>query len=549
MTDEQQVSTRLSFETDEDGITIYAIVIAEADGFEYSEEWLEKALVKEGYSGLTVSNKVHTELAGLVNDNHSGKVKLGKKIDAKVEAFLSGDLLTASLKVTAAKGGKRAGITEVMNALNDKEIELHLVNKKRIVGLVRKSRIVAPGEVVEVVVAKGLAPEHGKDTQFECLIEGVTDRQPHEREDGSLDYYDLGEILCIDEGCELMRKYPPEPAKIGRTVTGHEIPARIGKKINFKKCKGAIVSPVDQDLLISAIKGQPIISDKGISVDSVYTVKNVDLHTGHIDYDGSVVVKGDVASGMKIKSTGDVQVFGIVENASIEAGGNIDIKLGAVGHGDTPKNEEAMHINCLGNLTAAYLESAQINVQGDVLIKSRVSNCEINAGHQIIVGNHRQEKSGIVGGHVVAGVLIRAEVLGSSGCALTHVSIASSAEDMEKYDNIKQQIAEHDEQLISRLGGMVKLSKQHTKESKEELHQLKVETEKMKETISELINQKTEIEALMQKAGAGKVIAQKEAHQGVHIKILDQDQEIKSRYGAGTFLLFEGSMTHNSAVE
>ena len=191
MTDEQQVSTRLSFETDEDGITIYAIVIAEADGFEYSEEWLEKALVKEGYSGLTVSNKVHAELAGLVNDNHSGKVKLGKKIDAKVEAFLSGDLLTASLKVTAAKGGKRAGITEVMNALNDKEIELHLVNKKRIVGLVRKSRIVAPGEVVEVVVAKGLAPEHGKDTQFECLIEGVTDRQPHEREDGSLDYYDL----------------------------------------------------------------------------------------------------------------------------------------------------------------------------------------------------------------------------------------------------------------------------------------------------------------------------------------------------------------------
>jgi uncharacterized protein (DUF342 family) len=46
----------------------------------------------------------------------------------------------------------------------------------------------------------------------------------------------------------------------------------------------------------------------------------------------------------------------------------------------------------------------------------------------------------------------------------------------------------------------------------------------------------------------GKIIVQKEAFPGVTITILDQQQKIKGRYGQGTFLLFEGSMTHNSSV-
>jgi len=547
MTDELP-SSRLTIEIDEDEKTVFANIIEDAESIEYSEQWFEQQLALQGLSGLCLLESAYKEIEKLFSENKSGKVKLGIKQDAKLEVIISKDLVSATLKIIAAKSGKDIEMGEVVSAIDLLGIDHQLVNKKRIVGLVKKSRVVGPGEKVEVLFAKGRSPEHGKDTQFECLIDGVTDRKPSERNDGTLDYYDLGEILCIDEGCELMRKHPPSAAKIGLTVTGEEIPARIGKTLGFKKCKGAKVSPIDKDLLIADIKGQPIIASKGINVDKVLTVKKVDLHTGHIEYDGSVVVKGDVVSGMKIKVTGDVQVFGMVENASVEAEGNIDIKLGAIGHADSAA-ESDMLISCWGNLTAAYIENAVVDVRGDLVIKSRISNCEVNAGYQIIVGNHKQEKSGVVGGHVNAGTLIRSEVLGSSGCTLTHVAIVCKADVIERFESIKEQITASDKQLIKQLGLMVRLSKQQTEDARKQLVDLKVETEAMKVTINELIKQKIEIESLMTAASEGKIIVKKEAYPGVHVKILDQEQEIKSKYSAGTFLLQEGGMAHNSSVK
>jgi len=236
MTDDL-TSQKLTITIDEDDITVYANIIQDAEAIEYSEQWLEQQLAIHGLSGLCLLEPANKEIEKLFSENKPGKVKLGIKQDAKLEVIMSKDLLSATLKIIAAKGGKEIEMGQVVTEIDQLGIDHQLVNKKRIVGLVKKSRIIEPGEEVEVLFAKGKPPEHGKDTQFECLIDGVTDRKPSERDDGTLDYYDLGEILCIDEGCELMRKHPPLAAKIGLTVTGEEIPARIGKSLNFKKCK------------------------------------------------------------------------------------------------------------------------------------------------------------------------------------------------------------------------------------------------------------------------------------------------------------------------
>ena len=540
---------QLRFETDDDGATVYAVIVSAEEGLKYSETWLQEQLVQQGYSGLSVAQPTQKKIAELIETNQPGRVMVGQKVDAKIEAVVSSDTLSASLRITAAKGGQVANTEAVIDALKDKEIDFQLVNKKRIVGLIRKSRIVEPGEMVEVVVAKGKKPEHGLDTQFECLLGDITDRKPNQRDDGSLDYYDLGEILSIEEGSQLMRKYPPTKSKNGRSVTGQELPARIGKALNFKKCKGAMISSSDPDLLISAIKGQPIIVDKGVNVDNLHVVKNVNVHTGHIDYDGSLVVKGDVASGTKIKVSGDVQIFGTVENACIDADGNVDIKLGAIGRAETLLTEGGMQINCKGNLSVGFLESVEVNVNGDVLVKSRLSNCEVKAGHQVIVGNRQQDKSGIVGGHVLAGSIIRAEVLGSSGCAATHVEISCAAGLLEQYEKLKKEIVANNELLVSMLGLMVGLSKKRTEEAKKTLEETKKETEEIKALTNDLIVQKDNMEAFLEKTRLGKIIAQKEAFPGVTIKIIDQEQVIKSRYAEGTFLLFEGAMSHTASVK
>ncbi len=538
---------KIDFETEND-ITVFAITHSSPENIEYSEQWLNDLLTEYGCCGLNVLNSAHEKLADLLASNKEGRVMLGYKVDAEVKVTVSDDLLSARLYITAAEGGVAPNSKELALALTSNDINLKLVDKKNIVDLVLKSQVVEPGETVEVVIANGRAPEHGKDSQFKCLLENVTDRRPNEREDGSIDYYDLGEIPCIDTGCQLMKKTEPTPAKNGRSVTGQMLKARIGKKLPFNHCKGAEVSPVDPELLISTIKGQPVISERGVTVENVHIVNNVNLHTGHIEYDGSLVVKGDVASGMKINVTGDVQVFGMVENACIDAGGNIDIKLSAIGRADSLGVEERMQINCGGNLSAGQLQNVYANVQGDVLIKSRVSNSEVKAGHQVIVGNPQQEKSGIVGSFITAGSVIRAEVLGSSAGTLTTVSIACSDKILDDYESIKQDISEYEELLGRMLGLAVGLSKKSSKDAKELLAKVKEDTKEIKAKVNEMISKKYDLEASIEHTSAGKIIVQKEAHHGVTVKIMLKEQEIKSRYGKGVFLLYDNALAFNTVL-
>lgn len=536
----ETLDSRLKIKTDIDEKIIYVAILADVKSIKYSAEWLEQQLVHQGYSWVSVTPSVHNEIAQHLSKNEKARINLGELFDAKVEVIVSVDMLSANLLITSAKGGKDVTPADVLEALNDNKVDLSLVKKQRIVDLHRKSKTSKPGETIEAIVARGIPPKHGEDTQFKCLLDNTTVRKPKVREDGTLDYYDLGEILSVEEGCQLMRKYPPVPARIGKSVTGHELSARMAKTLNFKKCKGAQVSPTDPGLLISTIKGQPVISERGVVIDNIFTVKNVDLRTGHIDYDGAVVVQGDVASGMKIKVTGDVQIFGMVENACIESDGDIDIKLGAIGRTGGKATENRMEIICKGNLSAGYLENVSVNVRGNVLVKSRISNCELRAGDQVTVGNRQQEKSGIVGGHVTAGSMIRTEVLGSPGCALTHVKLAYKSDAFEQLEGIKQRVVEHNELLMAKVSEMMKLSKKQTEEAKQSLNMLKKETEELKKKTIELTQQQDEIVQNHGLASLRKIIVQKITYPGVTVKIKNEELEIKSKCGVGEYYLLDG---------
>ncbi|NOR68410.1 MAG: hypothetical protein GQ532_01725, partial [Methylomarinum sp.] len=42
---------QLNFETDDDGATVYAVIVSAEEGLKYSETWLQEQLVQQGYSG------------------------------------------------------------------------------------------------------------------------------------------------------------------------------------------------------------------------------------------------------------------------------------------------------------------------------------------------------------------------------------------------------------------------------------------------------------------------------------------------------------------
>ncbi len=215
MTDTVKHNLNLIEDDENSQRTVYAEWTPSELPQEYSDEWLNSELNQQGFRGLSIDDPIRIQLAEIIAKNQPEKIKLGKVIDAKVQATVSSDGLTATLKITSAQGGKSIDADQIVNALKEQDIDLNRVNKKRVVGLIRKSRIVNTGETVEVEIAHGITPIQGKNTRFECLVENISDRRPHERTDGTLDYYDLGEIPCVEEGTELMRKHPPAPPKNG----------------------------------------------------------------------------------------------------------------------------------------------------------------------------------------------------------------------------------------------------------------------------------------------------------------------------------------------
>lgn len=103
---------------------------------------------------------------------------------------------------------------------------------------------------------------------------------------------------------------------------------------------GTEISAADPNLLIASVSGHPILFSDGARVDQTLKFKEVGLNTGHITFDGSLEISGDVRTDIKIDVTGDVFVKGVVERATIKAGHNIHIAGGALGDINLNTHEE-----------------------------------------------------------------------------------------------------------------------------------------------------------------------------------------------------------------
>lgn len=75
-----------------------------------------------------------------------------------------------------------------------------------------------------------------------------------------------------------------------------------------------------------------VVTTSSLAIESVYEIKeDVSLKTGNIDFNGTVIIRGDVPTGFSIKASGDILIDGLVEAAHIEAKGSVTIVKGIVG--------------------------------------------------------------------------------------------------------------------------------------------------------------------------------------------------------------------------
>jgi uncharacterized protein len=351
-------------------------------------------------------------------------VPIAQRHDARVTLVVEKDKMSAVAQITADWGGKYLTTEELEQAVQTSEISQG-VQAPLIAAAILAAKEATPGALLKLPVALGKAAVNGQDTRFERLVETPAERilKPQELDHGRVDMRDLGTLLTVKAGAQLMRRHPATQGVPGFTVTGQELPAKHGKDSPMVAGEGTFASPDDVDLLLAGRPGLPRQEKNGMKVDDVLSVKQVDIRHGHVIFEGALIVAGDVTPGMKIKTSGDVVIGGFVEGGYIESSGTITVRNGIIGRKSEQSDEYLCHLNAQGEIHASYAQYAKLEAGGDIQIQSQLSHSYSRSGQDIKVGDSGMRKGHLLGGISIANRLIMAPILGASAYNQTRLQI------------------------------------------------------------------------------------------------------------------------------
>lgn len=282
----------------------------------------------------------------------------------------------------------------------------------------------------EYPAAKGKEVVHGKDAGIEYYFNTDIHAKPTVREDGSVDFFNLNAINHCTQGEVLARIIPEVKGQSGRNIIGEALEPSPVKRAVFRYNRNCDVSE-DKLELLAKVSGHVALVDDMVFVSDVYEVENVDNSTGNIEYEGSVQINGNVISNFTVNVKGNVVVNGVVEGATINAGGNIIIARGMNG-----MNKGALYAG--GNVIAKFLENATVRADGYVQTES-ILHSDVRAGKYVEVnGKH----GFITGGHVAATEMLTVKTLGSTMGATTIVEVGADPRAKEEYQQAQKDIAE-----------------------------------------------------------------------------------------------------------
>ncbi|MCR5793215.1 MAG: FapA family protein [Lachnospiraceae bacterium] len=291
-----------------------------------------------------------------------------------------------------------------------------------------------------VLLAKEKPVKEGRSASIKYNFNLNIDSKPKMNEDGSVDFHHLDMINNVNEGDILAELTPAVMGEPGKDVCGNPImPKKVVKKI-LKHGKNIHLSE-DGTKMYSEVNGHVSLGGDRVFVSNVYEVPaDVSVASGDIEYDGDVTVRGNVVTGFKVEAKGDIIVDGVVEGATLIAGGQIILKRGIQGMGRG-------HLEAGGNVIAKFIESAEVKSGGSVT-SDAIMHSTIIAKGDIDVGGKRGM---IAGGSVKSGTAISARILGSNMGTQTLVEIGVDDEKQAELHQIESDLKELATELESNI--------------------------------------------------------------------------------------------------
>lgn len=444
---------------------------------------------------------------------------------------ISDDFMSVWLTVTPPKEFRDYGLEELRAFLKDSNI-LYGLKEDVIKSIFKNDQF---GE--KILVAEGTPVIHGLDGRIDYQFE--TELKAKRDEHGNVDYKELNIIQNFKKGDKLLELIPPKEGRPGRTITGLELTPKTGKEASMPAAKNAVPHPKNDKILISEIDGHVMKKGNSIEVVPVLTIRgDVDFSTGNIDFIGSVFINGEVKSGFSVKARDDVQVNGYVEDATIIAGGNIELKSGFGGKGDGV-------LDAGGKVLAKFCENQSIRSSEDIIFCEYLMHCTVDTKGRLIVS----EKKGLIcGGEVHAFKGVEANIIGSKTFTPTRIVAGIDrmqeeraeklGEEREKTKTTLKKIEKARQLLLTRRMVKTKLSPENELLLKKIITLRKQLKEKLAKVLEELDGCTSDpVEAVK-----ARVTAYEAIYPRSHIKIFDKNYEVKEALSKACFLYSSGGV-------
>lgn len=502
---------------------------------------LRQWIADQGYGDLRFDDAALQQAATRLAQNASFSKPVAVRVDAIYKVDVSADKLHVTLTVTPAQGGQPASAQGALAALARAGIT-HGVSDAALGAAVAQQI----GQPVEVATGEAAIP--GVDGWLEPLVTVNQQRHPKIDDKGHADFRDLGAVPTVNAGDALMRRHPPTAATPGRNVFGAEIGAPAGKDIKFAvRLQGVVIDSSDPDLLRAEIAGQPVLLRDGVNVEPVIKVDKVDISTGNLEFVGSVTVRGDVHSGMRIQAGGDVIVEGTIESAEIVAGGDVIARGGIVGHTaqsqeDSQKSQTA-RITARGNIKARHVENAVLLAEQSVFVDEAIVQSNVTAIDRVEVGQPGKRKGHIIGGVVKATLGVTTEFLGSPGSSQTRAFVGVNPLLQKALDEQKQRLArglkEHGD-----LTKVVQILKQRPDRA-EMLDKAQATLTKVSEEIAEAMDAERRLNTELQMAEQAEIAVLEATYAGTTVAVGRRSKFIADDCGRGVFRLSENEIVYS----
>jgi hypothetical protein len=275
-------------------------------------------------------------------------------------------------------------------------------------------------------IAEGTPPQPGMDARIVYHFDTDPLKVGTIKDGGNIDFRDKGEIPQVGKGELLAERIPPEEGVPGITVSGREVPPPKPRNRKLRKGKGTELTE-DGLKLVATLGGRPEISADGkVYVFSEHAIHgDVDLKTGHVEFEGEIQVAGAVTRGFRIQ--GGSLAANEIEGAEVDVQGDVAVTGGIIG----------ATIRLGGNLRARYIHKSRIRAFGDVAVEKEIIDADIETSGACIV------KSGpILSSQVAAKKGIEAAQAGSGTSNPCHLALGTE-------DRVNHEVQEIQERILA----------------------------------------------------------------------------------------------------